>query len=421
MPERDGGLPPELWSRPAMAAALATCDMPTVVEGVRLARGWSQGELARAVGYSQSWVSRVVNGQQSLTVDQVRDLTGRLGIPVHLLRFGRPAAGRGKGADPTRRRDFGRVVAAAALALPAAPRTDVDEATAPMLRAVTGGQRRLDAVSPSRDLARGAVAHVELTGRMLARARHTPFAADIAAAASEAAGFAAWLHADMGDTGSSRAHYRTAVRRARQSGHGLLDAYMLGSLASFETDADDPALGLPLAQEAGRWLGADAHPTAAAWLACVRALAQAGMGRADEAAAELRAAEAEVDRPENATPPWPWVFAFDHAKVAGCRALAGVRLRRPHEARAAFAEAFGGARPGGKQGALLMVEFASAHADAGDVDEAFRLAAAALRAGAVCGSERVVARVRRFRRAYQGPAARCVRDLDDELAALLVR
>lgn len=61
-----------------MATALATCDMATVIEGVREARGWSQGELARAVDYSQSWVSRVVNGQQSLTVRQVGDLARRL-------------------------------------------------------------------------------------------------------------------------------------------------------------------------------------------------------------------------------------------------------------------------------------------------------------------------------------------------------
>ena len=62
----------------------------------------------------------------------------------------------------------------------------------------------------------------------------TPFAADVAAAAREAAGFAAWLHADMYDIGSARAYYRMAVGRARQAGHDLLAGYMLGSLAAFE-------------------------------------------------------------------------------------------------------------------------------------------------------------------------------------------
>ncbi|MFD0804118.1 transcriptional regulator, partial [Streptomonospora algeriensis] len=105
-------------------------------------------------------------------------------------------------------------------------------------------------------------------------------------------------------------------------------------------------------------------------------------------------------------------------KVAGYRALAGVRLHRPHEARAAFAEAFGGVRPAAKNGAALMVELAGAHVDAGDVDEAFSLAAESLRIGVRFRSDRLISRVRRFRRAYRGPgAARCVKELDEQLAS----
>ncbi len=400
-----------------MAAALATCDMAALIKGVQTARGWSQGELARAVGYSQSWVSRVVNGQQSLTIDQVRELALRLAIPIHLLRFTNSTVA-GKGSDPARRRDV--AVAAAALALPAVSTAgDIDEATAPTLRAITGGQRRLDALLPARDLAAGAVAHAELTGATLARARHTPFAPSIAAAASEAAGFAAWLHADMGDTGSARGYYRSAVERARQAGDRLLDAYMLGSLAALEIDTDDPESGLGLACGAGRRLSSGAHPTALAWAACVRALAHATLGHGNSAAQEFRAAEDEVARYENAEPPWPWVFAFDDAKVAAYRALAGVRLHRPHEARTAFAEAFSGARPSAKQSAVLMAELASAYSEAGDVDEAFRLAAEALSAGIRLRSEKVISRVRRFRRGYRGPNARCVMEFDEHLATAL--
>ena len=449
-----------------MAAALATCDMPTVIEGVRAARGWSQGDLARALTYSQSWVSRVVNGQQSLTVSQVHDLAQRLDVPLHLLRFGGagtqdgtgpqggadpqsstgPQIGTGahslvgtasgtgtressglKGPAPARRRDSGKAVATGTYmsTVPSTPGEhegyhSVNETTGPALRSITGGQRRMDATSPARHLLPGAVAHVHLSEQMLGNARGTPFHTELSAAASEASGFAAWLNADLGDMGSARMHYRTAVIRARQAGMRLLDVYMLGSLAAFEIDvAEDPELGLGLVQEAEHVLGPSAHPTARAWLACIGALAHAGLGDRVAAARAIRRAEREVARPDNAQPPWPWVFAFDQAKVAGYRALVGVRLRSPHDARAAFAEAVAPAPRNVKQSALLKVELASAHAEAGDVDEAFRLAQEALTTGVRFDSERVVGRVRSFRRRYRGPRAHCVEDLDNRLSSIV--
>ncbi|OOC53463.1 transcriptional regulator [Nocardiopsis sinuspersici] len=435
MPQPDGVLPPDLWTRPRMASALATCDMASVIEGVRTARGWSQGDLARAIDYSQSWVSRVVNGQQSLTISQVHDLARRLGVPLHLLRFGDgpPRAGSAeKGVDTTRRRDFGRAVAASALltataataAAPAGARAAghrcVNETTASALRSITGGQRRMDADSPARHLLPSAVAHVHLSEHMLAQAHGTPFHSDLSAAASEASGFAAWLHADRGDTGSARTYYRTAVARARQAGTRLLDVYMLGSLAAFETDtAQDPHLGLGLVQEAGHVLGASAHPTARAWLACVEALAHAGVGDGPAAVRAIGRAEREAARSANTDPPWPWVFAFDEAKVAGYRALVGVRLSRPHDARRAFAEACAPRAANAKQSAVLQVELASAHAEAGDVDEAFRLAREALATGMRFESERVIGRVRSFRRRYPRPRTRCAADLDEQLTSLV--
>ena len=68
---------------------------------------------------------------------------------------------------------------------------------------------------------------------------------------------------------------------------------------------------------------------------------------------------------------------------------------------------------------MLKVELASAHAEAGDVDEAFRLAQEALDTGVRFASERVVARVRSFRRRYRGPHADRVNELDTRLAALV--
>ncbi|MEV4083438.1 transcriptional regulator [Nonomuraea fuscirosea] len=290
-------------------------------------------------------MSKVLHGRQPLTVDQVREISIHIGVPLHLLRFGAR-----RDDDPTKRRDFGKAVMLTALAGVALPkRPDVDETRAATLTSITGAQRRLEAVTPARELARPAVAQVDLASRVLGRASRSPHADKIRAGLSEAAGFAAWVHADMQDTGSAHLYYRRAVDSARQANHALLAAYMIGSLAAFEIDADDPLIGLNLLARARREIGEQPPAIARAWLSSLEALGHATAR--DEAAAlqALSAAEAAVRAGERAVaPPWPWVFPFDHAKLAGYRALVMVRLKRPAEAVAAFNESLSSAQPGAK-------------------------------------------------------------------------
>ncbi|QKW33198.1 helix-turn-helix transcriptional regulator [Actinomadura sp. NAK00032] len=98
------------WSTPAVSQALATCDVPTLMDEIRKARGWSQTDLADAVGYTQSWASKVLRGETSLTLAQVRIIIRRLGIPPELLRFGDHQIDE---EDPTNRRQFGKLAALA--------------------------------------------------------------------------------------------------------------------------------------------------------------------------------------------------------------------------------------------------------------------------------------------------------------------
>jgi antitoxin component HigA of HigAB toxin-antitoxin module len=402
-------------------AALASCDFATLLEEIRRAYGWTQKQLALAVGYSQSWVSNVLRRQQALTVDQVREISRRIGVPVHLLRFGDPG-----GDDPTKRRDFGKAMALALVPLPT--RAAADETTAPILMAITGAQRRLDATTSARELTRGVTAHVEMANRLLARASRTPFAADVAAAASEAAGFAAWLHADMYDTGTARAYYRMAIDRARRAGQDLLAGYMLGSLAAFEIDSGDPELGLTLITDARQQIGSTPHSAPRVWLDATEALSLAAARRDGDAATQVLTRAAKVidqDR-RSEPPPWPWVFPFDHAKLAGYRALVAVRLTRPADAMAAFAEYLSAAQPSPKQRAIVMLEVATAarqdgmaRRDSDRVDEAFRLAREALGVGVAYSSERVIERARRFRHGYSGQATSYVREFDDQFRTAL--
>jgi transcriptional regulator with XRE-family HTH domain len=421
MNQGTGSLPPEWWSTPVVAAALGSCDFATLLEEIRRAHGWTQKQLASAVGYSQSWVSNVLRGRQALTVDQVRDISRKLGVPVHLLRFSDPG-----GDDPMKRRDFGKAMALALVPLPA--RSEVDETTAPTLTAITGAQRRLDATSPARELARGVAAHIEMANHLLSRARKSPFAADIAAAVSEAAGFAAWLHADMHDIGTARTYYRLAIDRARLARQDLLAGYMLGSLAAFEIDGDDPGLGLALIAEARRQIGESPHSTPQAWLDAIEALSLAAIGKASEADGALVRARNAIERGSESSPlPWPWVFSFDQPKLSGYQALVAVRLSRPAEALAAFADSLSAAQPAPKQRATIMLEVATAARQDGmqqkdneRIDESFRLASEALGIGIAYSSERVIEKARRFRRNYTGTSTSHIRNFDDQLRSTLL-
>src|SRR5262249_43035370 len=213
MDQGPAGIGPQFWSSPVIARALACCDLPVLLEEARKAHGWTQADLAGVVGYSQSWVSKVLRGKHALTLEQARNLAARAGIPVHLLRLGEASR-----EDPAKRRDFTKAAVLALVPWPALPSPDQD--TAPALMAVTAAHRRLDAATPARDLAGSVVAHVEMARRMLG---HDPDAgAGVAAALSEAAGFAGWLHADMCDRGTARGYYRLAVGTARRAGHDLL-------------------------------------------------------------------------------------------------------------------------------------------------------------------------------------------------------
>jgi transcriptional regulator with XRE-family HTH domain len=414
-------LSPEFWSSPAVANALADCDFPVLLREIRRARSWTQGELADELGYSQSWVSKMLRGKQTLNLDQAREVSRRLGIPVHLLRLGPGSE------EPAKRRDFAKAAALAPLAWPKL--VGADESTVSTLSAITRAQRKLDATTSARDLARSASAHVEMTNQMLAQTRESSAGRHVAAALSEAAGFAAWLHTDMCDLGTARTYYRLAIGAARDAGNQLLGGYMLGSLAAFEIDNGDGTNGLDLIARARQHLAGTEHPAPHAWLAAIEALghvaARTGSGAADRALD--RAAAAIEARSAVSPPPWPWMFPFDNAKLAGYRAVTYVRLGRSADALASFAESLATAQPAPKQRAVVMLEVATAGCQEGfsqrdttRIDEAFQLAGDALTVGARYGSERVIQRCRTFRRSYVGPSTAQVKDFDQQLRVALV-
>ncbi|MEU8798121.1 helix-turn-helix transcriptional regulator [Spirillospora sp. NPDC048819] len=404
------------WSIPTVSQALATCDVPTLMEEIRKARGWSQTDLGEAVGYTQSWVSKVLRRETSLTLAQVQIIIRRLGIPAELLRFGDHRIDE---EDPTNRRQFGKLAALALLPSPATALA-TGENTASDLTAITGSQRRLDASFCSRDLIDGVRSHLELAVR--AHRGAGPQTPAIAAAVSEAAGFAAWLSMDMLDLGSARTYYRQAITAAKLAKNDLLVVYMTGSLASFEIDAaGDPLLGLAMIDKARKTLPPSAGSTPTAWLASLEALAHASGPHPDESAAThaIRSAERAISR-AGGPPPWPWVYPFDQTKLARTRASIAVRLGQPTEAARAFTESLPTAQPAPKQAALTTLEVATAACQRGEIDEAFTLALDALDTGITYGSERIIRQARQFRYLNTPSATPTVTRFDDRLRSTLL-
>ncbi|MGH3845908.1 MAG: hypothetical protein ACRDS0_31490 [Pseudonocardiaceae bacterium] len=303
----------------------------------------------------------------------------------------------------------------AGAALPATVLADDESATA--VHAITTAHRRLDGTTPSAELTEPVLAHLRMATRMQAEIYDPLSARAMAAAVSEVAGLAGWLHWDTHDLGSARRHYRTAVERAQRSGDSLLTVYMLGSLASFVVHEGEASEGLALIRHAAKASTGQRPATADAWLAAMEAVAHGTAGNESQTWRALDRAEEAVERiATEEHPPWPWVYPFDTRKIASHRLTCAVRLRRPDIAYATVEDLSLAASGHRKQIALVLLDLATAHVQTHEVDEALRVATAAVDLAARTQSERVLSRARQFRRTVpvQAPAG-LLRDFDNRL------
>lgn len=394
-------------------------DYGRVIELVRDHRRMTQTALGQALGMSQSAVSRLEKkGTAAYSTDTLAAAAAHLEIPPALvgLADSRPSGPQNDGDDVDRRRFLGGAVAVAtAPALAALPaEADTGGGQAAALRLSTSAYRRLDASTPSRDLEESVRTHMRLI-QSITRDASEDQRPRLAAVGSEAASLAGWLSWDMGDNGSARAWYGSAIKAARSAGDPLLTAYQAGSLAQFEAHAGNGAQALNLTRKARRALGEKRPAVADAWLSSVEALAHASAGdrrRADQALTASRAAVATLD--DQDPPPWPWVFTFTETKVAAARVACGARLGLADWVLSEDTEAL--ATGHAKQRALLVLDIAAGHLAGGRVEAAFALAGRALDTGLKYRSGRIVERVRSVRRTLTTTTPpKVVRDFDERL------
>lgn len=413
------------WSKQAIRDASRAGNYGRVIQLARRERGSSQRELGEACGITQSAVSRLEGRAAGpYNMNLLASAATYLGLPHRLVGLAdwtvAPAA-HTDGMDPVERREFlaGAVATAAAPVLSNVSAPDPPgSGQAATLRVATTAFRRMDGSTPSRQLAEVVLAHLRLVQSVAAEATDERQRGRLAAVGSEAASLAGWLSWDLGDHGSARAWYGAAIKAARRSGHRLLTAYQLGSLAQMEAEGGNAAQGLSLVRSARQQLGAVVPAIASAWLCTVEALAHATAGdRQASDRALVRSRAATNDMTEEEPPPWPWVFTFNEAKIVACRVTCGARLGLPAwvfgaQAEATEAMTFAHA----KQRALLQLDMASGHLAAGRLDVGFGLATQAVETGLRYKSGRVVERARILRRTCTSSTPpKVVRDFDDRL------
>lgn len=403
----------------AVREAAAAGRAGLVIGLVRRAHGLNQKELGASTGRSQSTISRIERGGSgSRDVETLRRLGSELGIPLVMLGLAENPNMNNQSETPVNRREilFGAPAALLASSFLSGTTTAQDEAAA-TIHAITMAHRRLDGATSSTELSQPVLAHLQMATNMQTEISDPRNGRAMAAAVSEIAGLAGWLHWDMNDLGSARRHYRRAVEQARRVGENTtLTAYMLGSLASFIVQEGDANEGLTLIRHATKESEGQRPATADAWLEAMTAVAHASAGNATETWRALDRAEAATERvTAEEPPPWPWVFSFDARKIATHRLTCAVRLRRPDIAYTAVEKIpfqdFGHH----KQRALALLDLASVHVQVQEFDEGLRAAMAAVDLGTATRSERVLGRARQFRRTVPARSADLLREFDERL------
>ena len=296
-----------------------------------------------------------------------------------------------------------------------APAVEVD-ASVDAIRSVTEQYRLLDATTPAADLQTPVLAHLQLATNRL----DADPSAQLAAAASEAAGFAGWLAVDRSDHRQARTQYQRAVDYADRSRSDVLTAYMLGSMSLWAADLGLASEALNLIGRAHRRLPHRVPPTVAAWTAAVEAKAHAARHDTQAALAALDRAEASTR--EDAEPVWPWIHPFTNTRLAGYRGSCATRLGLHDLALPALQQALAGVGPTAtKAKALTLTDLAASYLAIADVEQACAKAGEALEIGVGHRSQRVVERVLAVRAQMASlQSAVAVQELDQRILATLL-
>ncbi|MET8544935.1 helix-turn-helix transcriptional regulator [Kitasatospora sp. NPDC004799] len=336
----------------------------------REARGLSQAEVGRLLGYHDSLISRVENARRWPPP----------GLPARadeLLLAGGELAALWQAVHRERERLGARAATRPVLAADTAP---PDAATVEVLAHLLSAYRAAAGRIGGEELAAVLEHHAHsLLGRPLPDPREHPTAdRSLAAQYAELAG---WAHFEGGRPARALSWYATGLEWARATGDRATAAALLARQSTLYWWHGDPATALALAEAART--AAPALPGPRAWAAVVQAHAHALAGQAPQVARTLAEARRLTDAALRSGEPTPWAARADlvltvahgtchrdlavrtgrvvHARTAADRLEAALRLLDP------------AAHP--RDHALVTARLAGAQALAGRPDAAAALLA----------------------------------------------
>jgi tetratricopeptide (TPR) repeat protein len=240
---------------------------------------------------------------------------------------------------------------------------------------ITERYRSLYHALPSDELLPAITGHLHLTDRLLSRADDST-RRSLASTVAETAGFAAWLHADLGDLRQMLRLYRMADAAAAVSGERALAAYVRGFFALGLVERGEP-LRAHDQLDTARTQAGDGSPLLSSWLAAITAVVAAQLGRKTDAVQALGQAEHALQRADAASTP-AWMYQFDAARLSAVAGTCYLRLGHLKHAIGSLQEALDGLPVGcGRRRADVTTELARAYLVDGQADEAARLASIA--------------------------------------------
>jgi transcriptional regulator with XRE-family HTH domain len=322
------------------------------------------------------------------------------------------------GAEPVRAESWERLDRALAT------RGQVDAETVQHLERVTLALESLEPTAiSSLKLLGPATGHLDVVTALLQASVSGETRRRLCSVAGEAAGLVGWLRWNLDDPDGATACFRVGMRAAQEADDRALGAYLAGAMACRLPNQQDPAESLRLLT--GRTLGyvqAEASPATRAWLAAKEADAWAKLGIERDCMRALERAADIVECLDDDERGRPRFTAVDQSWMEGERGASLARLGHVREAQDILGPVLARLGPTSERDRLwLLSSLATAHADAGDPDEACRLARTALTGAARMHLTPVIHLVKDVRRRLDCHCSRhAVRELDEHLRTALV-